>query len=427
MQNKLIVFFFISMFPFSGTVSGQKLINSPYSRFNLGTLQPTGSFRSLGMGGVGTAMRDNSSISFTNPASYSSIDTNSFVFDFGIDYGRNSISDSSTTYSSGDLNFQHLIMGFPLTKGWGIAAGVIPVSSGYYKISGEITSSDPRYDPNIGAYIEEHSGDGGITKFFIGTGIRITKNLSIGANLSLLSGQLTRTNQFVFSDFFTVFHNKSTEKLELRGVNFDYGIQYTSLLKKNYFLNTGISYTSGNNYSSKYNELSIRYTAFNVTDTISYTSNNSAKTFIPATLRFGVSFGKKDKFTTGIDFIKTRWSASTIPGSKDYAADTRELLIGAEFIPDKFSNFGILNRIEYRIGGHIGDNYLVINQEQIKEYGASIGIGIPIKRTATKINLFFDYSRKTGSLSKIHSEDYFTMGFSLNFYDDLWFLKRKYD
>jgi len=36
--------------------SGQKSVNSPLARFNLGILEPAGSFRSLGMGGTGTAV-----------------------------------------------------------------------------------------------------------------------------------------------------------------------------------------------------------------------------------------------------------------------------------------------------------------------------------------------------------------------------------
>src|ERR1035437_11091001 len=198
MRSKLIIVIFISLFCFAYTATGQKLINSPYSRFNIGTLQPEGSFRSLGMGGVGTAMRDNSSIYFTNPASYSSLDTMSFVFDFGIDYGRNYISGATSKYSSDDIDFHHLIMGFPLSKGWGLAAGIVPVSSGYYKITNTVTSSDPGYDPSIGEYSINHEGDGGITKIFIGSGIMIGKHLSIGANLNFLTGQLSRTNQFVF-------------------------------------------------------------------------------------------------------------------------------------------------------------------------------------------------------------------------------------
>jgi hypothetical protein len=423
MRSKLIIAIFISLFSFAYTATGQKLINSPYSRFNIGTLQPEGSFRSLGMGSVGTAMRDNSSIYFTNPASYSSLDTMSFVFDFGIDYGKNYISDATPKYSSDDIDFHHLVMGLPLSKGWGIAAGIVPMSSGYYKITNAVTSSSPDYDPAVGEYTVNHEGDGGITKIFVGSGILIGKHLSIGANLNFLTGQLSRTNQFEFADFYNVFHNSSTENLELSGINFDYGMQYTTSFKNDYFLNIGASVTSGNNFNSKYNQLSLKYTAYSVSDTISYTADNTTKTFIPATVRVGVSFGKKNKFTTGLDYITTKWSTSIIPGSSGYAADTREFLFGAEFIPDKFSNYNYASRIEYRIGGHFGDNYLIVNGQQLKEYGGSIGFGFPM-RTYSKTNLFIDFTRKNGN--NLHNEDYLSMGISLNLYD-FWFLKRKFN
>ncbi len=427
MRNKHIIFIFISLFSFAYTASGQKQIDSPYSRFNIGALQPAGSFRSLGMGGVGTAMRDNSSIYFTNPASYSSLDTMSFVFDFGVDYGRNYILGSSTKFSSDDINFHHLIMGIPLAKHWGLAVGIIPMSSGFYNISGSVTSADPGYDPNIGEYTEYHVGSGGITKLFLGSGIQIGKHISVGANLTYLSGKLSRNNQFTFSDYYNSFQNNSIESLDLKGLGFDYGIQYTASFKNNYYINIGASLSSQRNYGTKYSLLSSKYTAYNVSDTIVYTADNNARTFIPGTLSIGISFGKKYKFTTGIDYIATKWSESKIPGSTGYAADTKTLLFGGEFIPDKFSNYSFLSRVEYRIGGHIGNNYLIINGEQVKEYGASLGIGIPLPKTPSKANLFLDFTRKTGSLANsIHNENYLTAGVSLNLYD-FWFVKRKYD
>ena len=105
------------------------------------------------MGGIGTAMRDNSSIYFTNPASYSSLDTNSFVFDFGLDYGRNFISDGVSKFSSDDIKFSSSYNGFPSWQRDGVLQlGIVPVSSGYYKITETVTSTDPGYDPNIGEY-----------------------------------------------------------------------------------------------------------------------------------------------------------------------------------------------------------------------------------------------------------------------------------
>jgi len=83
--------------------------------------------------------------------------------------------------------------------------------------------------------------------------------------------------------------------------------------------------------------------------------------------------------------------------------------------------------MEYRLGGHMADNYLIINGDQIKEIGVSFGIGIPLPRTYSKANLFIDYTKKNGPAgSTLHRENFYTMGVSLNFYD-YWFQKRKYD
>jgi hypothetical protein len=434
MQNKLIILFTIFLLSIGISATGQKLINTPYSRFNIGSLEREGSFRSLGMGGASVALRDNNSISFSNPASYSSLDTNSFVFDFGLDYGKNIMAGRTAKYKSDDLNFHHLIIGFPISRNFGVTAGIIPVSSGFYSITGEVTKTDPDYDPNIGEYIVEHKGEGGITKFFVGSGLKVTKNFSIGVNMTFLSGNLTRTNQFIFGDYLTTFHDNSTEKLDIRGINFDYGLQYTAQLKNNYFLNIGASITSGKNFNTKINQLSLRYTAFSIDDTISYVSDNNAKTFIPATIRLGISFGKKNKFTTGFDYIATNWSASKIPGSVRYAADTKNFIFGAEYIPDKLSNVSFLRRVEYRIGGHAGDNYLILNGQQIKEYGASVGLGIPVRQASNisnfswgTLNLYLDYTRRNGSsATSLHYENYITAGLSLNLYD-YWFLKKKYE
>ena len=167
-KHTAIIFILILFPPYYS--SGQKLVNSPYARFNLGLLEPAGSFRSMGMGGIGISMRDNNSIYFLNPASYSNIDTNSFVFDFGIDYSINLLSDGNSSFFSDDMNFDHLLMGFPVTKRLGIATGIVPLSNGYYKISESVLEGDPDYDPVTGEYTSYHSGEGGLTNFFLGTG-----------------------------------------------------------------------------------------------------------------------------------------------------------------------------------------------------------------------------------------------------------------
>jgi hypothetical protein len=427
MQNRLITWALVSLFLIPFSAAGQKLVNSPFSRFNLGSLEPAGSFRSLGMGGASISMRDNTSIYYSNPASYSSLDTNSFVFDFGIDYSINILSEGSASFSSDDINFDHLIIGFPLGKGIGLAAGFVPLSNGYYKISEEITAGDPDYDEVTGPFTSSHQGEGGFTNFFLGSGINLNKNFSAGINLSMLLGQVKRINQINFVDFYNVYNNNSTEKLQLTGINLDYGLQYTKSFNKTYFINAGASLTSGKNYNSKYENIAFRYTAYSTIDTLSYVADNTTKTYLPGSIKLGISAGKKNKFTVGLDYVSTKWTKAKIPGAAGYLGDTQSLMFGVEFIPDKFSNFSYLKKVEYRLGSHIENNYLVIDQKQIKEYGITAGIGLPMPRSLSKTNLFFDFTRKSGSISdNPYYENFYTFGISLNLYD-FWFVKRKYE
>jgi hypothetical protein len=405
-------------------LAGQKQVNSPYSRFNIGTLEPAGTFRSLGMGGIGTSIRDNTSIYYTNPASYSALDTTSFIFDFGVDYGINRISSPGKDYSSYDIDFHHLTFGFPLAKGWGLAAGVVPVTNGYYYLSQKVTSEDSGYNPAVGAYTSSHSGSGGISNFFVGSGLLIGKYLSAGVNMNVVFGQIERSNQFSFDDIYNSYHDDSRESLKLKGVNFDFGLQFLYPMKNGTFVNAGVTYTATKSYKSDYEKYVYRYTSIGTTDTISYASAAAEPVKIPGTLRAGISFGKLNKLTAGFDFIATNWSQSRIPESSSYVADTKTYMLGMEYTPDKFSNFGLLNRMSYRIGGHTGSNYLIINGEQLKETGFSAGLGIPMRRGRSMTNLYFDFTNKHAQ--SLHTENFYTIGISINLYD-YWFIKRKYD
>jgi hypothetical protein len=406
---------------------GQKQINSPYARFNLGILEPSASVKSLGMGGIGVAMTSDNSIFFSNPASYSSIDTNSFVFDIGIDYGIIKLIDGQKHFTSDDMNFDHLIMGLPIAKGFGFAVGVVPFSNGYYKLTQSVLKTDPDYDPLVGEYTSIHKGDGGFNNLFLGTGLRITRNLSLGINMKLLFGQINRSYLVNFNDFSTAYNNNATEKLEMHGVNFDYGLHYKTFLKKGYFLTAGITGSAGKNYKTNYQLFSYKYSAYNTIDTLSYVVDDSTRTHLPGTYGIGLTFGRINKFTAGVDYLMTRWSGASIPGTGSFVTDSRSLRLGLEYIPEKYSNYSLLRRIEYRAGWHFGNTYLVLNNERIKEYGGSLGAGIPLRRTHSRANVYFDFTRRYGSGSGTgHKENIYTMGASLNFYD-FWFIKKKYD
>lgn len=413
-------------------LNGQKLINSPYARFNLGILNQPGAFRSLAMGGIGVAMRDNNTVAFTNPASYSAFDTSSFVFDMGMDLSLLKLLAANSSFKTTDMNFRHILLGFPVGKKIGLAAGLVPYSNGYYYIAEKIIKGHPNWNELTGNYSSNHMGKGSFTTLFAGSGIELFKNFSAGINMTILFGNLERQNHIDLADYNSSFSLRSVENLSLTGFNLDYGLQYAGTIKKDYFFNAGVSFSASKNYKSTHELLKQRYTLYiyppYTPDTLAnfkYTSTDSTRS--PNTLRFGLLFGKKEKFSAGIEYVMTGWNNAKIHGSDALMASTQSLMVGIEYIPEKYSNTSFLRRIEYRAGVHVSDNYLILNGIQLKEYGISGGLAIRIRNSVSKASVYIDYTRRAGDLSKgLHNENIFSAGISLNLYD-YWFIKRKYE
>jgi hypothetical protein len=314
----------------------------------------------------------------------------------------------------------------PIWKKFGMATGLVPVSNGYYYISETVDAGTPEEAATI------HKGTGGLGKFFWGVGFKITKNFSAGANMNILLGEISRLNQYEFSDYTSHFNQRSSENLRIHGVSLDYGIQYHAKISNDYFLTAGFSLNRERNYKSTVERLSQRFSVYSSApyspDTLAYYKNSSRdSTIFPASYKLGLSFGKKDKFALEFDYSYTPWSKGMIHGDNTYLADVQSLMFGVEYIPEKYSNTSFLRRVEYRLGGHYADNYLILNGIQLREVGATFGLGIRLRGSRSKANVYFDYTRKIGDIDAgMHNEDIFSCGVSLNLYD-VWFMKKKYE
>jgi len=410
---------------------GQKLVNSPYARFGPGLLEPAGSFKSLSMGRTGVANRDPLNITYQNPASYSSLDTNSFVFDFGIDYRTIDLDNGTDTYRSDDMNFHHLIMGFPLGRRAGFATGIAPYSSGYYNINFTVDSDDPDYDPIIGETDERHKGVGGYNKFFFGIGVNPVAGLSVGANMTYLFGKVDRINSYRFIDDNTAFDNNSSESVRINGYNFDFGAQYQLMLKNDLSAIAGVSYSTASKYKGETKSLTALYSGASSSiysvDTLLYDANDDDVVKLPGNISFGLSLSKKNKFLVTSEFSVSQWSKAEFLGHESYFVNRSSMKLGAEYIPDYYANYNFLNRVVYRVGGHITNSHLMVNEEQLKEFGITFGLGLPLRRSNSRINTYFEYGNRGGILEKgLHKETFYNFGLSFNFYD-YWFIKRKYD
>lgn len=409
---------------------GQKMINSPYARFGPGIIEQQGILKSRSMGGAGIALRDPLSINYLNPASYSSVDTNSFVFDFGIEYQTNTLVDESGSYSSDDINFHHLAMAIPLTRWMGFAVGIVPYSNGYYNLMKTVTEDDPEYNPVIGEVQNTHKGSGSYNNFFAGIGVSPFRNLSLGVNFTYLFGNIERDNLYLFTDDKNQFNNLSSENIRVYGYDFDYGMQYSVNLKNDLYASVGLSYSMKKVYNSEYEKLFSRYAPYQSSeisvDTLTYVSNENASVELPEELGVGIAFGKKDLFLLMADYTMTNWNDVTFHGYEEYLVNSSSIRLGAEFIPDKDANYNYFNRIEYRLGGFFSDGHLMVNGEQLNEFGITFGAGLPMNRSKSRVNLHVEYLSRKGSFENgLHNENCWTIGISLDLYD-YWFMKQKY-
>jgi len=405
-------------------VAGQKNVYSPFARYGIGNLEQQGTFRTRAMGGISSGIRNNLTLNYPTPSSYSSIDTASFIFDFGLDYGVVRLRQDDMTYTSQDMTFSHLMLGFPIIKRWGVVTGVMPYSIGAYNIGSQSEGDDV-----TGPVYEYHNGTGGYQKVLLGTGYSPVRYFSAGINVFYIFGEITRLNDFTFTSDNNFFNTRKQSSSALKGFGVDASVQFMFTLPKSRFINIGLTYTPDYNLKTDNDEFLMRYSNIQTTylafDTL-YNNTTSVTSRIPHTIRGGFSVGQNDKFTAGADIVYTKWSNASLPGTYGTYKDALSLHAGAEYIPDKYSNYNLFDRVEYRIGCRYGESYALFGGDNVNEYGITFGVGIPMRRSRSRFSLLVDLSNRGNSNEGIPKETRLSIGDSLNLYDYL-FIKRQFE
>ena len=85
---------------------------------------------------------------------------------------------------------------------------------------------------------------------------------------------------------------------------------------------------------------------------------------------------------------------------------------------------GYFQRINYRCGAFFNRDYIKIGDNSLREYGVSVGFGLPTITSKTVINLGFEYRHRQANPNPLIKEDYFNITLGINF-NELWFWQRK--
>lgn len=412
----------------SFTSMAQYSMSSPYSRYGIGGTDMIGNQTIASMGGVGQALHRNTLVNTLNPASYSAIDTQSFVFDIGFSMGWRTISTNEHSSNSFLAELTNISFGFPITKYLKAGINLSPLSDVSYKSAETVPAS-----ALVPGYTKSFEGTGELDKITLGLAYQplfndFWKRFSIGVNASYIFGNIARNATVAFIDTTGYLNDRREVNYNVSAFSFDFGLQYFQPLTNGDRLGIGLTYSLPMQYNT--NNVAFYYTYYQyagaeyVQDTIEF-SKNKGNINMPQRISGGISYEKPNKLFVGADATYTAWSDYSFQGEStaDIMKDNLKLNFGAEFVPNIYG--GYLQRFAYRAGVNFDNGYIYLKDHRISKLGISFGFAMPVKKLGTNINFNFEYGKMGTHEDGLIKEDYFRIGLSITA-KDRWFVQRKY-
>jgi hypothetical protein len=385
-----------------GRASAQTSDISPYSRYGIGDLQDQNSVLNFSMGGTGIAYHNDATapffINLKNPASYaygfipSPVEDSSgraglkmAAFEAGIQDNILNLSSEGQTSSSNNAYLAYVTLNIPVSKHFGLAMGLTPVSSeGYNILTTNIVDSDGAAHPSSTSTTTTYEGSGGISKVFIGGAYAPFKNLSIGANLSYLFGNLTNTEEIDFNNP-NIYNTLKAENVGIHSFDADFGIMYTihliknaDHLEKNWYVTFGATLAPSVNLNANYNILTVTQNSVGTNMDTLQDSGSVGKIRIPLTYGFGITIKKGDNWTLSLDRTGQNWSQYSYFGQSENLTDSYTWSAGIQYVPKKDFPRTYAQRIHYRAGFSYSLSYLDLDNTPLLNRNFSAGVGLPI-------------------------------------------------
>jgi hypothetical protein len=423
----LLVTIIVTSLSLTGFAQKNNITSSPYSRYGLGTLSNYSFGRTEAMGGIGIGTRYGYQINSANPASYTAIDSMTFLMEFGVNSRHTNYKTETGNSASNDANFNYLAVSFPITKWWASAITLAPYSNVGYGIE---TSQEIIQNGDTTNSYMNYSGNGTLSKLIFGNSFDLNENLSVGINAWYLFGELNDISYQAFSQSEDSYDLREDVSKSLNDFGFTLGLQYQVETEKNNKLIFGAVFEPSKDFSSSYSLFQRRNLTLDggtVVDTINNVSLDNVKTKLPLSYGAGVSYEIKNKLTVGADYYHQNWSKASLQGvTPEYFSDLNRYSAGMEYVPNSLSLRSYWKKIHYRMGMFYENSYLTLNGTQIKNRGITFGLGLPLKQSKSSLNISAELG-KTGTTSNNLIEESYAK-FSLQILlHDRWFFKRKID
>ena len=411
----------------AATVSGalaQSGTKSPYSQFGIGVLSDQSQSMSRGMNGVGLALRSGTQVNTLNPASYSSVDSLTMLFDMGLSGQITNFKEGAVKRNVSQASFEYVVGSFRAWKNVGVSFGVLPYSNVGYEYE-SITK-----DSKTGTLTEDYTGSGGLHQVFLGVGVRLAKPLSVGVNASYFWGSIDRT----VSPTSSAASNTLTKSYSttISSYKIDLGAQWEQKIGRRDRLTLGAVVGLGHNLKNDADMTVIsRNSVSSLNDTTRFSVADAYS--LPLSLGFGASYCRAGKLTVAGDFMLTKWGDKQYPAyvNGNYVLqdgmlkDRTKVNLGLDYLPHPDPMGGkFLEHVHYRFGvGYATPYYNINGQNGPKEVSVSAGFGIPIvnahnNRSVLNISGQWVHNAADGFIT----ENMFRINIGITF-NERWFMK----
>lgn len=422
---------------FSSIASAQQGTSSPYSFYGIGSLKFKGTTENRAMGGI-SVYSDSIHINLRNPASYAGTnlafynsESRPVKYTIGTSFSSTTLQTSSDSDKSGTSSVDYLAVALPLQK-VGIGFGIMPYTNVGYKLQSR--NEEGRVE-------NRYRGEGGINRVFLGLGYQLLKTLKVGVDAQYNFGNISNTSiAFGYNNQGELlqYQSRESKRSDLGGFSFNLGLVYQKKLGNSLELMASASYSPKANLnsdnSSELSTISIdsndkEYTINTIETDLAAQNLLETSMTLPAKTTLGVGVGRPLQWFVGLDYTflqASSFSNRFINVDNTTFEDASSLSVGGFFIPkyDSFNNYW--KRVVYRSGIRFEQTGLVVNNESIKEFGISFGVGLPVGRLFSNANIAFEFGKRGTKASALVQENFFNVNISLSL-NDRWFEKRKFN
>jgi len=416
----------------------QESTASPYSFYGIGSLNFKGTVENRSMGGL-SIYTDSIHVNLRNPASYGGNnlamwgnEARPIKFALGGGFNKTKLKSETSKGEAQSSTFNYLALAIPIGK-LGFGVGIMPYTSVGYRLE----------SLNDEGLIENRfNGEGGLNRVFLGVGYQFTKELSLGVDFQYSFGNIqNNVVAFQYDDGTPVqYSSREINRSDLSGFGMNFGLTYKKKLNERLELVTGVTYSPQMTLASDndrlfstvtINSATGREIPFNIVDA-DLEALGLAKTdlVIPSKFSLGVGIGQVRNWFIGAEYFFTeasKFSNALYTSDITTYEDASTLSIGGFFIPQYNSFSSYFKRTVYRAGIRFEKSGLVINDESIKEFGISFGIGLPVgeSRLLSNANIGFEYGQRGTTKNNLIQEDFINVQLSLSL-NDRWFQKRRF-